>query len=279
MFRLSTCKSPKLKLVEEKNTEYTYQCPVCGGKLKEKKSNGAYTCFTSYCSPDAIREKLGVSKSSNYVRHRTFTETTIIKPVKWIEPIQYLYIDKYELARERKQGIRQVTSYIYNDDCMVERVDYWKDGIKHKDFFPKYKRNGVWTYGVSRGFGLFNGRYIKERGTLIITEGEKCADIVTDITGCLATSFPAFAWDRQHILFELIKLSRFISGIIYLPDNDAPGRRKANLVQDVSWEVNIPCTIVPLSQEYEMEEAEDIVDLYNKGYDVKQILENVNVRL
>jgi hypothetical protein len=277
MFRLSTCKSSKLKLIEEKNTEFTYECPVCGGKLKEKKSNGAYACFTSFCSTDDIRTKLGEPRTGNYVTN-SFVPTAI-QPVKWIEPIQYLFIDKYELARERKQGLKQVTSYIYNDDCMVERVDYWKDGVKHKDFFPKYKRNGVWTYGISSGFGLFNGRYIKQRGTLIIAEGEKCADIVTDVTGYLATSFPAFAWDRQHILFEFIKLSRYISGIIYLPDNDAPGRRKGNLIQDTSWELNIPCTVVSLSEEYEMKEKEDIVDLYNKGYDIKKMLENVNVRL
>ena len=178
-------------------------------------------------------------------------------------------VDSYKQAKVRKQGSRVITHFSYNDKAMVERIDFVEE-IKRKECYPKYREGSSWKYGGNECFGLFNARYITN-GTVIFAEGEKTADLITQVTNFLCLSPPAFGWNENYISSKLINPK--ISGVIYLPDNDSAGEKKAKIVQKSCWMVGIPCLV--FKYKGEMNEGDDFVDLHNRGEDIRKILSEI----
>lgn len=271
MFRLIDYAN-KLNLISSTSTENTYQCPICGGKLKLRLETGAYCCFTNYCDSSDIKNKLGVT--NNYT-NKKYSYIEIVEPIKFTIKDELIKVDNYKLAKYNEFKDRRLTQYIFNDKAKIERVDY-KDERK-KELFPKYKINNNWIYGASNIFGLFNDRYLDKSCTVLIAEGEKTADVITYATNYLCLSPPTFGWNTEYIIINLIKL-RPISAIIYIPDNDEVGINKARLIQQSSWKARTPCNIFSYG-DIDISEGEDMVDLYNREIDIKLLIENYVRRL
>lgn len=265
----------KLELIEEKNTEYTFVCPVCGGnKLKVNKNSNAYACYDNFCSPNDIRNKIGYV-SNHHDKWRTKTPVNIIEPVNFdFINLNYIKCSIKEVA-PIKRGAKYYTNYYYNDKSCIERVDYIKENKKVKDCYPKHKINGVWIYGSSNEFGFYQQEYLKEKGTLIVVEGEKTANIFSSHFNILAVTPPAFGWNNDYICRWLFFNSDKIEQILYLPDNDNVGFTKANIFKLSSWKRKIPCHILKLNEIFEMKDREDVVDLIERNENVIDVLENV----
>lgn len=270
VFTLSKCHDlGKLQLVSSTNTEKRYICPVCGGKsLKEAIKTNAYKCFSEYCSTQDIRAKLGY-QTNDRNDYRLPPSSSYVRPVplKSLEPP--IVVTEYESAKSRQLGDRIITNFSYSDNCMVERVDYISG--KKKECYPKYKSGNIWQYGSTNKFGLFNARYIKSRGSIIISEGEKTANLITKVTNYLTLSPPPFGWSENYISSNLFNPK--ITSVIYLPDNDEPGKKKASIVRDACWMVGIPCFIFSYSTP--IKEGGDFVDLYNDGVDIKHLIDKI----
>lgn len=269
VFTLSKCHDlGKLQLVSSTNTEKRYICPVCGGKsLKEAIRTNAYKCFSEYCSTSDIRAKLGYQTNDRIDPYRA-PSSTYVKPVplKSLEPP--ITVQDYQSPTSHTLGDRTITNFSYSEFCMVERVDYSTSG-KKKELFPKYKSGNQWQYGSSPKFGLFNARYIKSRGSVIICEGEKTANLITSVTNYLTLSPPSFGWNENYISSNLFNPK--ITSVLYIPDNDEPGKKKASIVRDACWMVGIPCLI--FSYNLPIKDGGDFVDLHNDGIDIKQLID------
>lgn len=251
----------KLELISELATELCFKCPSCGGKLKYKKLDWAYLCVTENCSTTQIRESLGLS-SSNSVHSSTLVikQPTITKfDALMVSP------PDYQLAKQYQIGDRRITYFSYSNEFIVERVDY--DDEQPKQLFPKYRINNQWVYGRGNNSLLFNQQYLTD-GSVLLAEGEKCADIVTSITGWLTLSPPAFGWNNSYLIAQLS--NPHITGIIYLPDNDKIGKIKADLIKYVAWSLGKPCYIVPLD-DVTSDDGGDIADLV-KTYNIQELL-------
>jgi len=273
MFTLSKCYDlGKLELISSTNTEKRYVCPVCQGhSLKENVRSNAYRCFNGYCSTNDIRAKLGY-KSATVDEYKAVSSSSYVKPVPLTKLEPPIRIIDYQSPTSRQLGDRTITNFSYSDTCMVERVDY-KSG-KKKECYPKFKAGNLWQYGSSHKFGLFNSRYIKSRGSIIISEGEKTADLVTKVTNYLTLSPPPFGWNESYISSNLFNPK--ITSVLYLPDNDEPGKKKANLVQQSCWMVGIQCFIFSYGN-LSIRDSGDFVDLYDDGIDIKTLIEELNI--
>jgi hypothetical protein len=261
----------KLTVIEEKNTEYSFVCPVCGGhRLKYNKKSNAYACYTNQCKPRDIRNKLGYVYEN---RDEIKVSTLVIEEPIFNNKINYTYIDQEEIIPIKK-GNKYYSKFIYNSDCVVERYDYIKDSKQVKDCYPKVKINGIWTYASSNLFGLYNDIYLKEKSTLIIVEGEKSANIFSSYSNKLVLSPPSFGWNNNYLIPWFITKSDLIENIIYFPDNDKSGHNKAQVVQKAAWSSGIACKIIDLSYIFSMQDSDDVVDLINRNENVNLILDN-----
>ena len=257
-FNLADC---KLEILSELATEICYKCPSCGGKLKYKKLDWAYLCVTENCSTAQIRTALGLS-SSNKVQ---LTSNLVIKqPI--ITKFDALMVSPphYQLAKQYQIGDRRTTYFSYSDEFIVERVD---SNSQPKQLFPKYRVGNEWKYGRGKNTSLFNQRYITN-GSVLIAEGEKCADIVTSITGWLTLSPPSFGWSNNYLMAQLS--NPHITGIVYLPDNDKIGRVKSDLIKYVAWSLGKPFYVVPLD-DVTSDDGGDIADLVGT-HNIKELL-------
>ena len=258
-FNLANC---KLEVLSELPTEICYKCPSCGGKLKYKKLDWAYLCVTENCSTAQIRTALGLSSSSGII-----TPSTLVIKQPTITKFDELMVSPphYQLAKQYQIGDRHITYFSYSDEFIVERVDY--DDEQPKQLFPKYRVGNKWIYGRGKNTSLFNQRYITN-GSVLIAEGEKCADIVSSITGWLTLSPPSFGWSNNYLIAQLS--NPHITGIIYLPDNDKIGRVKSDLIKYVAWSLGKPFYVVPLD-DVTSDDGGDIADLANT-HNIKELL-------
>jgi hypothetical protein len=103
---------------------------------------------------------------------------------------------------------------------------------------------------------------------LVIVEGEKCA------TYCQSRNISAISiytpFTSSFMLDELlVKLyAKGVRNIVYLEDNDIPGRVKATKLLDAAWKAKIAAStinITDLYPEYATSQGFDIVDLYTEG--------------
>lgn len=263
----------KLNLVNELATEYTFVCPVCGGKLKCRKDNNAYRCYSNYCDANTIRTKLGASPIT-ISEHKPPPLTSFIRPViatSLDPPIKLT--TTYQLPKLRKLSDRTITTFIFSTLSCVERVDY-VDKSRKKELYPKYRTNNTssWTYGRSNNFGLYGSSYVGTSGSVLMTEGEKCADYIMQNTDYVCLSAPTFAQeDVSYIASNLTNPK--ITSVIFLPDNDERGRKKANAVMQACWAVGKPCFIFDYGEAaHTMSDGDDIVDIAGRGYDIRRLI-------
>jgi len=251
----------KLEILSELATEICYKCPSCGGKLKYKKLDWAYLCVTENCSTAQIRTALGLSSSNGII-----TPSTLVIKQPTITKFDELMVSPphYQLAKQYQIGNRRITYFSYSDEFIVERVDY--DDEQPKQLFPKYRVGNKWIYGRGKNTSLFNQRYITN-GSVLIAEGEKCADIVSS-TGWLTLSPPSFGWSNNYLMAQLS--NPHITGIIYLPDNDKIGRVKSDLIKYVAWSLGKPFYLVPLD-DVTSDNGGDIADLVGT-HNIKELL-------
>lgn len=257
----------KMHVTENINTQVTFACPVCGGKLKVRKANQAYKCYTNNCSVLDIKKAIGVASQleSEYIYKPAVSETEFPQRVRLWQLTM-----PYNLPEVRGNKI----IYHYNANALVERIEATETTAKR--FYPKHRNKaGNWIWGDSPLHGWYNQEQLIVRqnaNVLFIVEGEKTASAFCSNTHWLALSPPGFGWSEIWLKLNLLKLVPVIDAVIYVPDNDSPGAAKAKLIQQCCWRVNLGCLILNLDNYYE-HPGDDIADLIDRKLDVKEILQ------
>jgi len=265
----------RFEFENETNTQLTVKCPICSRHIRINKRNGAYFCING-CDTKSIRQAVNLSNSifSNISR-------TVYCPPVEIEFSDIISIHSFDQKvniEEHKMfsGLhgQQIikTEYYYSDTFKVERNDLLVD--KKKEFFPKTLVNGVWVCKNTDNPCLYNSKFIKDYKLVLFVEGEKCAHLLSDNTNLLTLTCSSYDWNEIKLREQLLQIKHSIAGIIYLPDNDKVGFKKARLVQHSAWYVGIPCKVITLSH-YFKNDGDDVIDLIKEGLDVKTIIKSL----
>jgi hypothetical protein len=174
------------------------------------------------------------------------------------------------------------TKYFYSQTQWVSRFD-WKDP-KHPKGHDKTirqchrKPNGKvkWSKGdlewlpyrideafAQRAGGSFS--YGKDRWVLGL-EGETCVEAARSL-GLVAITWQGSSWSTEELTAGLIKLKESgVKGLVYLPDNDEPGRKKAELVVSAAHLLQFPVLVIEPSAIWkEMPDKGDLVDWMTWG--------------
>jgi hypothetical protein len=291
----------KLKLIESYPSEARFRCPVCKGTISASLTHkGAWMCVTSGCSVAKVRKKLGLSISydqerksrgspypelkrmheieysscdsiigvdyKDYVTHRPFWVVEDNDSV-----ITYYRLGRYIKTREAKfNGLEED---IKKHDH-IKRVDYW-------DYEKNKWKKRIKPSTNSEILPFFNQEFVGDkRGAVVFLEGEKSAFYFTISTGLLGLSFPASkSTDEKMCRYWFPKFRKNFEGILYFPDNDETGEKKAKNLKKLASEYQIPLKILEPYKKWDgFEEGDDVVEyLTHLGIDdlFNFIMENV----
>jgi putative DNA primase/helicase len=250
----------RLNVVKESSSEYHCLCPVCGeGGFKVNKKNGSYQAFKCGCEVKDIRETI-----------RPWKEVTG-EQKKQGQQGQYLDIP-IKLARLnssakdvpqaesntipewlQNQGVPSnatQTRYWYSKTQWVSRFEWTNaDGTREKTIRQGHiKSNGLiqWKKGSKDWRAYRLGEAIANcRGKWILSvEGEGCVE--TARAGAIAgITWQGSNWNEKTITADLIALKQGgAAGIVYFPDHDETGEKKAELVLSACESVDFPCLIL-----------------------------------
>jgi putative DNA primase/helicase len=159
------------------------------------------------------------------------------------------------------------TRYWYSKTQWVSRFE-WKnaDGNKEKTIRQGHiKSNGLiqWKKGSKdwRAYRLGEAIANCQGKWVLSVEGEGCVE--TARAGAIAgITWQGSNWNEKAIANDLIKLKdNGAAGIVYFPDHDETGQKKAELVSSACKSVDFPCVILsPTDVWSEMPAKGDITD-------------------
>lgn len=274
----------KPSIVKETASEYHCICPICGDdNFKIRKDNGKYQCWGNECSPKEIYkaivplEKQGISRSDRTVTKKA-SKQKALKPAPVPDtPVEFAFLPedsvivKGEKKEDSKLGYSTYTKYFYSPTQYVLRIDpearktdptIKKDVKPHhidasgKDHCNKgdlpwsmYREEECLKYGVDK--------------TVIWDEGERCVECFRYL-GFVNGTFQGADW-KEKIIYEaaLRHKKAGVAKIIYVPDNDEPGRKKAAVVAAACLEAGLTFRCADLKEIYpDLPDGGDIVDVY-----------------
>jgi KaiC/GvpD/RAD55 family RecA-like ATPase len=161
------------------------------------------------------------------------------------------------------------TKYFYSDIQWVSRFD-WQD-TNHPKGHDKTirqchrKPNGKvkWSKGDLEWLPYrFDEAIEGGKGKWILgLEGEACVEAARSL-GLVAITWQGSSWSTEELTAGLIKLSEAgIKGLVYLPDNDEPGRKKAESVASAAQSLQFPVLVLEPSAIWtEMPLKGDLID-------------------
>ena len=233
-----------LSLVEKRGNTLIFTCPVCGGsnlKLNDSVTSekyGAYKCWDNSCSPRDIKEALGLRLENNIFQESTFGPSNIFTTSFTLErePKSFdLSVSNFCQVKENYQAPEalnikpvQRVCYYYSPFHRLVRLNGRK-----KILILQYWSDSGWVAGVGQNtWPLYlTGCDLNSGDTLAMVEGEKTAEKVKATGLACATICSAF-FDTNNIYIKFLNLkdSSNIRNIVYIPDDDVPGYKKAQEV-------------------------------------------------
>jgi hypothetical protein len=259
--------------------KHRYECPVCGGhSLTINQKSGAYKCWSNECDSKDIREAIAPelfnsSNSSTYSRRKfkrkpkTPAPTPAPIPPGNIELAQLPYSPTPEPKINRGRLIE--IKYPYSPTQWVLRKQN-PDGFKltlpyHTTSNGKcccgkgdsqwqpYRWNEVLEYGV--------GKWV------LGVEGEKDTDNSRIALQIVTFTFQGGSWGEDSLLSAANQIKDAgIAGIIYYPDNDDAGAKKAEKLALACAKANLPfIAIDPVRLWQECPYKGDISDWIDSG--------------
>lgn len=284
-----------LEVVKETRSYIKCVCPVChsdGLKISlSRNAYGAYKCYDNGCTPQAIREAMGLVSTKNYhlspykqsKPSSSYANKSLIQSIQTSKPIPNLE-NPTLLECPNYQGIssttrtfaggskKKTTVYPYSSHQRIYRLDSYNPPDKKQVYLQTLEPDGSW---VSLGAGphtwqvyQYNLDILGSSGnTILAVEGEKTAEFVKERHKKACITFAALAYEYEYlykILFVFFNKYKNISQIIYVPDHDKPGYMKAHKVQKVCWYLKKSCQIVTvkdfLQLDEEPEKGADLAD-------------------
>jgi putative DNA primase/helicase len=267
----------RLKVVKETSGEYHCLCPVCGdGGFKVNKKNGSYQAFKCGCEVKDIRETIRPWKEVTGEHRKQGQQGQYLDiPIKLAQldsPIIDSPSPESKVIPEwlQKQGVppnATQTRYWYSKSQWVSRFE-WQDadGTKAKTIRQgNIKSNGLkeWKKGSKdwRAYKLSEAVKHCQGKWILSVEGEGCVETAREIA-LAGITWQGSNWKTRAIASDLKALKEGgAAGIVYFPDNDSAGVKKAELVESACEQVNLPCVILsPTDVWSQMPDSGDIVD-------------------
>lgn len=251
-----------------------YECPICGGdNLTLDPSTGKYQCWNYERDKDhlaEIRESLspwadkikGNGKTYALPQRQSKPKLSPPKPAKI--PNAPIKLARFpQPAQVITNGIGK-TEYPYGNDRVMIRIDK-PDG--DKICFPmtgkvKGKKEQWEPYRLEEVLELGKGQWV------LGAEGEKCVETARGL-GIVAWTMQAADWkedlENPNNFPLCVAAKRFrdgeIAGVVYLPDNDVAGKKKADTVALACAFAGMPCIILnPLDINPDAGKGWDIAD-------------------
>ena len=252
----------RLKVVKETSREYHCLCPVCeDGGFKIDKKDGKYQGFKCGCEIKDIREAIRPWSEVKGSRKQTtkFTPTTKSNPKIELALLPQRASDcpipKSGSVPEWlvKQGVPPEaveTRYWYSKTQWVSRFEWTNaDGIVEKTIRQGHiKSNGLvqWTKGSKdwKAYKLTEAVKDCQDKWALGVEGEGCVETARAIA-LSAITWQGSNWQEKNITDDLTKLiNAGAAGIVYFPDHDEVGSKKAELVKSACETIDFPCLIL-----------------------------------
>ncbi len=263
----------RLKVVKETSREYHCICPVCSdGGFKIDKKDGKYQAFKCGCDVKDIRE--AIRPWSEVTRGRVEQREhprCRIKLAQLPEPAFDCPQAETNTIPEWlvKQGVpasAEETRYWYSKTQWVSRFEWSTKEGKSKTIRQGHiKSNGLiqWKKGGFdwRAYKLSEVvKYCQDKWVLSL-EGEGCVETARALALCGIT-WQGSNWKEKAIVSDLTKLKQSgAAGLVYFPDRDRAGEKKAELVQSACQALDFPCLILsPTDVWQEMPVKGDITD-------------------
>jgi putative DNA primase/helicase len=276
----------RLHVVKETSVEYHCLCPVCGdGGFKVNKKNGSYQAFKCGCEVKNIREAIRpwdeVTGGKGDKERRRIGEkrvATQIKLARLNSPAEDIPQPESNTIPEwlQSQGVppqATQTRYWYSKSQWVSRFEWSTPEGKEKTIRQgNIKSNGLreWKKGSKdwRAYRLSEAvKHCQDKWVLGL-EGEGCVEVAREMA-IASITWQGSNWKEKTIADDLTKLIEAgATGLIYFPDNDEAGEKKAKLVSSACHEVNFPCLILsPTDVWADMPNKGDLTDFVEAHQD------------
>lgn len=285
----------RLELKESHSTWNAYQCPLCpGGTVKLDKNSNKYKNWNCNCNTKRITSI--VFKGSDYKKKECIKEIpVVIEPIANIIDVKLSLISNpsniYELNR-KYSDLDALISYFYSNTQRTIRINRVKKTGK-KIIFPQIVVcSSSWVNGIGdKIFPLYtNSLKLREKSDellslrpyfngelVIVVEGEKCVEYLQSQNIECFTILNAYGYDIEKIKLSLSVSKDFMPSLkqlLYIPDLDSPGIKKASIFQQASWSIGIPCKIFDIRDKLLKSTN------FDKGYDIADyIIENPDSNL
>lgn len=283
----------KLEVVRETASTIRAICPVCGGNnleiQKTGNKSGRYACYSGGCTTEQIRNTIAPLKkddgrgSGRREKRLRIVDERII-PVELPQDIEIIPVPGLAPISSVTKGNKKETIYHYSDSQWVLRSDF-------------YDENGVRTHKTTKPWHIEDGKNINSKGDRQWTvyrlseiqelgrdkwvcgfEGEKCVESARSM-GILSTTWMGSAWNIDDLSNGMNSLlDAGVKGLIYFPDNDDPGLKKAALIKKAAAKQGICTLIVHLWDIWEQcPEKSDIADfIASQEWDHQEFIDKMN---
>lgn len=283
----------KLEVVRETASTIRAICPVCGGNnleiQKTGNKSGRYACYSGGCTTEQIRNTIAPLKkddgrgSGRREKRLRIVDERII-PVELPQDIEIIPVPGLAPISSVAKGNKKERIYHYSDSQWVLRSDF-------------YDENGVRTHKTTKPWHIEDGKNINSKGDIQwpiyrlpeiqqlgrdkwITgfEGEKCVEAARSM-GMLSTTWLGSAWNIDDLSAGMKSLlDAGVKGLIYFPDNDEPGLKKAALIKKAAAKKGICLLIVHLSDIWEQcPQKADIADfIASQDWDHQEFIDKMN---
>jgi putative DNA primase/helicase len=268
----------RLKVVKESSSEYHCLCPVCGdGGFKVNKKNGSYQAFKCGCEVKDIREAVNPWREVRPKRQQNKEPKKASVANDEIKLARLPEIPKDIAQKEQKpipewlqsQGVAAEatqTRYWYSKTQWVSRFEWTTPEGKAKTIRQGHiKSNGLreWKKGSKdwRAYRLSEAVKHCQGKWVLGLEGEGCVETAR-AKEIAAITWQGSNWKSKAIAADLIKLKENGAvGLVYFPDHDEAGKKKAELVLSACKSVDFPCLILsPTDVWAQMPAKGDITD-------------------
>ncbi|OUL36570.1 hypothetical protein BV372_06860 [Nostoc sp. T09] len=281
-------------------------CPLCGKPdwCSVSANSEAVLCRRTDSSPSGWKQiKTSkddypiyalINSSSDYVQNRPQRgRVTRPKPKTTIpidQNIQFAELPQPVTPVERKEkGDRTEIIYPYSSHYWVLRVEK-KDPSKPKGYtkahYPRYLDSegvdrpgkteyGMYLYRWSEVYSYAKGKWI------LGVEGEPCVEAARYLLNIVAVTWQGASWTHKELTeWMLFCKDHGVSGMAYLPDNDAPGLKKAEAVEKAANEAEFPLICLsPTALWTECPDKGDIADWVKwgmgKGFSKQDFIERL----
>ncbi|MBD2499838.1 DUF5906 domain-containing protein [Anabaena azotica] len=296
----------KLNVLKQTRSEIIAYCPVCGdNNLKitlNGKHAGRYACYSGGCTSEQIREAIApLSEALENAGIKSYRGSgkrgnlrVINSPVKVYKPAplpegEIVLAELPEVPETLpaiQKGLNTEITYQYSCDQWIIRTDYYKEtGERARKTTKPWHVNADGKNVNSKGdnpWPIYRLSEVEEFASgkwVLGVEGEKSVEAARFLQLC-AITWMGSAWAEVDLVGGLMALKKAgVVGLVYLPDNDAPGEKKAQAIANAAAKTQFPCLILnPLELYADMPEKGDIADWVsaNGDWTREQFIERMN---